>query len=55
MCIGFCFRKEETKEFWESMVALKNELKEDFFVYLDEKRPEFDENCIIEIHDLEDN
>ena len=41
MSMAFSFRREAFPQFKESLLSLKSELKEDFFLYIAEEAPEY--------------
>lgn len=54
MCIAFRFKREEFEEWKAEMEKIKEEFKNDFFIYMTEEAPTYNEDDIIEIVDDDD-
>ena len=53
MCIMFAMKGTEVDAFWEEMLEVKKKCGDDFFLYMAEERPVYDEGDLIEILEIE--
>jgi hypothetical protein len=51
MCMGFEFKTADLDEFWKSLLELKDKLKSNFFLYVQESPPDISGIDFIEIDD----